>query len=340
MAMRMGQGYSIALKHYTNQKEQFLNYLKTSLSKEELTIIKELGMNIEPRENEGVVDQIIDQIENLINTNPDIMAIRQKVSQMYKNKEIDKEAANKMIEEKMSALFEPLWLQTQVFSKLGSLENGSINQINDNALLGRIKMLFNMAMRHDSPLNPSEFTRSQVEGILYEHAVIEGLQKYFSHVTDLADVVNITAEGAKGGRSDIKIVLLPEKFNKHEIGETQQREFNVQVKNVSLEQFLASQEHSDRLKVGGGKEIFKNELLAEAKNPTVEYTMYFLSRGENVIRAIGRDITLYGYANGQLKFTADLIKTLHYEKHYSLGMPKIQSKQKSAYIEWMRQRKF
>lgn len=340
MALRLGQGYSIALKHYTQQKEEFLNYLQIGLNEEEIKAIDELGINISTKESNEAIDQLINEIQTIINTNGDILAIRQEIAQAYKNKEIDKETANKMIEQKMSSMFDPLWFQSQVLSKLGSTGNQTISKIDDNALLGRIKMLFNIAMRHMGPLNPSDFTRSQIEGILYEHAVIDGMQKYFSKISDLSDIIEITAEGAKGGRSDIKFSFSPEKFNKNEIGEIKQRDFNIQVKNVSLEDFLSSQDHSEKLRVGGGKEIFKNELLVENKNPSIEYTMYFLSRNRNVIRAIGEDITLYGYAHGKLKFTADLIKTLHYEKHYNLAMPKIQSKQKSAYIEWMRQKKF
>lgn len=340
MGLRLGQGYSIALKEYTKQKNEFLNYLKTILNEEEIKAISELGLNIDAKENDEAINELINNIQNIINSNGDIMAIRNEIAIAYKNKEIDKETANKLIEKKMSAMFEPMWFQTHVLSKLGSSENQSISKINDNALLGRIKMLFNMAMRYTGPLNPSDFTRSQIEGILYEHAVIDGLQKYFNDISDLSDIIEITPEGAKGGRSDIKFSFVTEKFDKNKIGQTRQKDFNIQVKHVSLEDFLVSQDHSKKLKVGGGKEIFKNELLTENKNPSVEYTMYFLSRGQNVLRAIGRDITLYGYANGKLKFTADLIKTLHYEKQYNLAMPKIQSKQKSAYIEWVKQKKF
>lgn len=334
--MQLGQGYAKALSRYTEQKNNFLNYLQMQISTEQLAAISELGMSIDVVPQGDSVNKIIEQLQQIISDNPDITNIRRELSQMYKDKEITKEEVNKLIEQKMEEMFSPLWFQTQVMSKLGSIEGKEISRIDDSALAGRIKMLFHMAMRHNSPLTPSNFTKSQLEGVLYEHAVVDGLRQYFSTIDDLSKILDITPEGAKGTRSDIKIKFNEEYFAKHIQGETSQREFNIQVKNTDLEEFLSSKSHTDTLRVGGGQAVFGQELLAQNPHPSVEYSMYFLSKRDNVLRAIGEDVILYGYANGKLKFTADLINTLHYQKHYNLAMPKIASKSKSMYIEWIR----
>ena len=41
-------------------------------------------------------------------------------------------------------------------------------------------MLFNMAMRHGGILDPSKFTRSQLSGVLYEHALLEAIINFLN----------------------------------------------------------------------------------------------------------------------------------------------------------------
>ena len=110
----------------------------------------------------------------------------------------------------------------------------------------------------------------------------------------------------------------------------------MQIKNMDLDKFLSSTKHSEKMNVGSNAELYKEAVNAGYTTP--ELAMYFLSKGNNVKKALGEETSLYGYANGKFLFTADLIENLHYKKRCSLTFPSISSKNPSPYIAWMKQR--
>ena len=335
MKGHLGHGYSIALQHYQTQKQNFLNLLKLDLTKEENQTLLELGeiiTNPEESYKDKTLNEIIELIQNLINNNSDIKEISTHLTKEYQQTNQTKEEINKKINKELKNKFQENWFQEQIMTKLGNIETQlQDSALEDNAVRGRIRMLFNMAMRHGGILDPSKFTRSQLSGVLYEHALLEAIINFLNSKGSLSDIIEIIPIGAQGGRGDIEFRFHPEALNGTSQGSSEYTIYDVSIKNTDIDSLLTSQNHSAKLRVGGGQEVFGNELN---KIYTVQDSIYFLSRGDNVKRAIGKNTTMYGFANGKIKFTSDLIQQLHYQKNYVLAMPNL----KSYYISWIAQK--
>ena len=333
------EAYDRALNHYTQQKEEFLTYLKLMMNQEKEIANKEF---LESLTNPNAVvetafNEIIKEVNYIIENSSEMTEVRKNVANLYQEKKaINREQANKLIQHSLSDFFTEEWIKKNIISKLSIFSGNNIQKFDDTALIGKIKMVLKMALRHQT-LEASEFLKSQIQGLLYEHAMAHGFTNYFSKAENFENIVEVSQQGYQGGRTDVNIQLKPEKLNGKAKGEASIN-FGVQSKNIDLERTLASDDHNEKINVGGGSLIFKTELYSENKNPDVAYTAYFLSKGNNVVRAIGKDITIYGFADGQLKFTADLIKTLHYKKHYVLAMPGIQHSKPDLYIKWIKQK--
>lgn len=330
------EGYREAFNHYKEQKEQFFAQLRGAIEESKTNTLEDLNnLSINAQSQFQAVNDIISKINTIINNNSvnGLSQVQKFLSKAYQKGEMTKREVAQAINKKMTEIHGVDWISKVIIPQLGNIQN-----INDAALFGRVKMLLNMAVRHitakdagDTPLKPSEFTKGQLEGILYEHAVVDGLTQYFKEIN--LDQVVVSPQGDQGGRSDIKIEFSTDQFNKGVQGTTNVPSFNIQVKNTNLEEFLASKNHSAKLKVGGGAKLFKQEFQKEYSYPSVENSIYFLSKKDRVKRAIGEKISAYAYANGQIKFTADLIDVLHFQRRYVLGMPNIS--QGNMYIEWM-----
>lgn len=165
--------------------------------------------------------------------------------------------------------------------------------------------------------------------MLYEHALADAFKNYFQSLGgSLADIVTVEPVGAQGERADISFIFHPEKFSGQATGTSEVEIFNMSVKNIDFDAMLTAQDHAKNLRVGGGAKIFGDELK---KIKTVKDSMYFFSQGRRVIEALGENTSFHGFTNGKVKFTWDLINTMHYKKHYLLGTPR----PSKAYIEWM-----
>lgn len=331
MALKISKaGYDQALYHYTEQKENFLQRLQEITKQSYMENLNIFNSAIETNDKQvtGAVDKLINEINILFNTSS-ISKIKQSISNAYTRGQISKKTATQVAQTELNQLYTPFYIRSNILSKMGSIGGTSIQSINDNAMLGKIKMLLNMAARH-SVLNPGSWARSQLEGILYEHAVIDGLSKYFRTFEDPSQKVNITGIGAKGGRGDINIEFITQGYNQTIPGITS---YDIQSKfttNFNYNNFVTSTEHNAKLRVGSGKNLIPIEMKKETISP--EYSMYLLSQQDNVIKAIGKNTTIYAFAKGQFKFTADMIQNLFFDSNYALGMDK------SAYIYWMKRK--
>ena len=120
--------------------------------------------------------------------------LSRQISKMRQNKEITKEELNERLNNLMRRYRGEEWVNWVI----GKLKSTNVAEINDNALRGRIKMLFAMGMRHHNSLTPSEFVKSQLKGIMYEHAFLEALEKYFKSREGFEDILELRPIGAKG----------------------------------------------------------------------------------------------------------------------------------------------
>ena len=323
-------GYDEALYHYTEQKNNFLERLKETTRQSQIDNLNIFDSTIEANDKQisGLVDQLIQEINTIFSTGS-ISKIQQSIASAYTRGQISKKTAIQVAQSELNQLYTPFYIRNNILNKLGSIGGTSIKSIDDNALLGKIRMLLNMAARH-RVLNPGSWARSQVEGILYEHAVVDGLQKYFKTFEDPTQKINVTGIGAKGGRGDINIEFASSSYNQAISGITS---FDIQSKhiaNFNYDNFVTSQDHKAKIKVGSGKSLIPNDKKKTAIN--TEYSMWLLSQQGNVIKAIGKNTTIYAFAKGQFKFTADMIQNLFYDSNYALGMDK------SAYIYWMKRK--
>lgn len=327
------QGYQQALLHYDKQKQQFLNLLDMTIQQSNLENFSSFfnSINLDDAVLTEKVDLLINEIEELINSDANIAEIKKRINNAYTKMQISKDTATQIAQEELGKLYTPLYIKNNILSKLGTLGHTQIAQINDNALLGKVKMLLNQAIRHNS-LNPKAWGRQQIKGLLYEHAVVDGLQQFFANIPGSLPLVQIGAIGSKGGRGDIKIEFQEQLLNKNITGKTSFEIQNKYLKNFDYENFVTSHQHNVKLKVGAGNRLFKKQLV----NLTPEYSMYLISktngRTSNVVKAIGENTSIYAFGQGQFKFTADLIQEMFFGNTLALGMPDLPS---STYIYWM-----
>lgn len=337
--VRLGQGYSTALKHYESQKQNFLNSIAAQLSEENsqnISELEEMVLDVDSSCKDEALNNIVAKIQDIINNSQDIKDISNWLSQKYSALDIKKKEINKEIDKEMQKVFQEDWFQTQVMSKMNNMEQQLLSEsaLNDSFVRGRILMLFHQAMRHNGILAPGNYTRSQLSGLLYEHALVGAFKDFFKTKGSLSDVIEITPIGAKGGKGDIAFKFHPELLSGNGQDSSDFIIHEVSVKLTELEHILTSEEHGEKLRVGGGKETFGEDELKTVHS--VQDSIYFLSKKDNVIKAIGPNTTMYGLANGRIKFTSDLINNLHYKRHYVLAMNSPSTK--NYYISWINQK--
>ena len=273
------------------------------------------------------VQLILEDIETLINQDKDMNFLSRQISKMRQDKEITKRELNERFNNLMRRYRGEEWVDWVI----GQLKSVNIAEINDNALRGRIKMLFAMGMRHYNNLTPSEFVKSQLRGIMYEHAFLDALENYFKSREGFENILEIKSVGAKGQRSDIEFILHPEKFNQQTKGESTFTTLGMSIKNTDYTKFLEAKDlHNNKLRVGGGKKIFQKEDLKQLYS--IPRSVYFLSRSGNPQKALGENIVAHGFNEGRFVFTYDLVES-HLAKNIYLSMPQV--KAKDYYIEWM-----
>lgn len=342
MAQYMGNGYEQAIKWYTEQKNKFLQRINQTILQEE-QITKEAflsGIVNQPLDDvDEIVNNLIQEIENIISQDGSKTKIRNYLASKYRTGQISKEESLSLLRKYIEKYFTPEYIKTKILSKLGTVGGKSLTQIDDNALLGKIKMLLSMGLRHEV-LNPSNYTKKTVAGVLYEHAITGGMQKYFASIPELENIVQVTATGAKGGKGDITITLRSEPYNMTQMEQENLPErFEVQLKNYDIDEKMNS--HATKITVGANMELLKEFMSDDNYNKTKEDSIYFLSQADRVINAIGRNTFLYGYSNGNMKFTSDLINQCRSSKPpYALGFSNLNQKNTNqlAYINWIRQK--
>lgn len=289
------------------------------------SLVEELsdsGSDIDAR-----IQLIIEDIEALISQDKDMNFLSRQISKMYQDKEITKEELNERLDNLMCRYRGEEWVAWVI----GQLKSTNIAEINDNALRGRIKMLFAMGMRHHNNLTPSEFAKSQLKGVMYEHAFLGALKNYFESQEGFENILEIRSVGAEGKRTDIEFILHPEKFNQQTKGESTFTTLGMSIKNTDYTKFLETKDsHNNKLRVGGGKKIFQTEDLKQIYS--IPRSVYFLSRSGNPQKALGENIVAHGFSEGRFVFTYDLVES-HLAKNIYLSMPQVTAK--NYYIEWM-----
>lgn len=338
----MGRGYKEAIDLYEQQKQAFLRQLNQNINWENQEIQKQFLNDISqhpPEDLENIVNNLVTEINNLISTSEGkVKVLHNFLKQKYQKKEISKNKALELAQKYINKFFTPEFIRSKILAKLGTVGGQRLEYIDDNALLGKVKMLLSMALRHEV-LNPSNYTKKTVEGVLYEHAITGGLTKYFSKIPDFEKVVSIEAIGAKGIRGDIKITLNDKIFEGREEGNSSlPSTFEAQIKNYDVDAKL--KEHSTKITVGSASELLKELESSKDYNTTVIDSIYFLSQKGKVIQAIGEKVFLYGYSNGNFKFTADLIKQCR-KQNYALAFSNLNYKNSNqrAYINWIQQKR-
>lgn len=316
--------YGQAIDYYEHLKTNFINQLNLIFKSEALTFEQEL-QSINTTLGENTADTLIQKIEEMIRTDPALKSIRRHVKK-YKSQHHNatKESIRQYVSSLTSIYLSENWRQ----NLLQSINLGVA--ISDAALMGRLSQLLNMALRH-SALNPGVWTKSQIDGLLYESALVQALDNYFSTIgiSDWSDIVKVEGIGSRGGRGDVRIVFEANALNRIVQGAVPQdliQSLQIQAKHFNLAQAFEDK----KIKVGAGKRALK---MTEYKGtPTAKATQRYLAKKDNIIAAIGKDVGIYSYSDQGLQFTSDFIMEAHQNQKLWLTMPNIAKG--NYYIEW------
>ena len=128
------EAYDRALNHYTQQKEEFLTYLKLMMNQEKEIANKEF---LESLTNPNAVvetafNEIIKEVNYIIENSSEMTEVRKNVANLYQEKKtINREQANKLIQHSLSDFFTEEWIKKNIISKLSIFSGNNIQKFDE-----------------------------------------------------------------------------------------------------------------------------------------------------------------------------------------------------------------